>query len=199
MSGGKINLTFRDLAAHKAKESEASAKASETRKAGYRSSVSTATPAASYQGSIAKITIGKSNLRVVGTTADELGRNAQVAFSEITDNFKWYVDQLEGYLPQDLASALEPTKELAEYYCPKDTGALVESSYLAVEKYRGGCRVEFGFARGGIPDYAIYVHEMPFRHESPTCDKYMQRAIDEDHYNIIQRVTQNLKARAGAV
>jgi hypothetical protein len=144
-----------------------------------------------------RINIGRAYIRADGDSADALAISMQEAFKEVTSSYTDYVKQLEGYMPNDLMLALQPTLELAAYYCPKDTEALVNSRYIAVEAYRGGCRVEMGFAKGNDPDYAVYVHEMPYKHEAPTCDKFMQRAIDEDYFNVVQRVTDYVAIRTG--
>lgn len=147
----------------------------------------------------AKIVLGNVNIRAKDdSSAAALGRSLNSAFGELADNFREFTDQLEGYLPADLASALEPTLELAKKYTPKDTGALVDSGYIAVEPFRGGARVEIGFAKGGTPDYAIFVHEMQdYKHAPPTGAKFLERAIDEDYIGIITRVTRNVLARTG--
>ena len=144
-----------------------------------------------------KINVGNSNIKVDGSSAAALGEGLKQAFKTLEDDLIWYLNQLEDWLPNDLALALEPTLALSREYCPKDTMALVNSSYLEVEKFRGSPRVEIGYGRGGDPPYAIYVHEIPATHDAPTSDKFLQRAIDEDWANVLTRITQNLKLRTG--
>lgn len=145
-----------------------------------------------------KLGVGKTQFKIDDKgSAATLGRDLNRAFDEIAKNFRWFVDQLEGYLPQDLENAVKPTFELSQYYCPVDTGTLKASGYLVVEGFRGGARVEMGYGKGGSPDYAIYVHEMPFQHAAPTSNKFLERAVDEDYYNILQRVTDNVRIRVG--
>lgn len=145
-----------------------------------------------------KISVGARNIRVSDdSSAAALGRGLAAAFSEISDNLQWFCDQLDGYLPQDLEDALQPTFELSQVYVPRLTNALAESGYIATESFRGGARVEIGYGKGGIPDYAIYVHEMPYHHAAPTKDHFLLDALNEDYFNIIQRVTDNVKARVG--
>lgn len=103
---------------------------------------------------------------------------------------KQVVKQFEDVTPEICKEALEPTLELAKYYCPKDTGALVESAYLEVRGFRGQPRVEIGFARGGNPYYAVVVHEnLEMHHEHPTQAKFLERAVHEDLPNIEERIT----------
>jgi hypothetical protein len=94
-----------------------------------------------------------------------------------------------------MLDALQPTKEKAEYYCPKKTGALVESSYLEITSFRGNPRVELGFAKGGEPPYAVYVHEMvEYHHAPPTRSKFLQAAVYEDLDNIFNRIAESYKS-----
>lgn len=144
-----------------------------------------------------KMNVGRQNISVDGSSESSLYQGLKSAFDELGDNFKWYCDQIDTFLPNDLTLALEPTLELSAYYCPKDTEALVNSRYLATESYRGGARCEIGYAKGGEPHYAIYVHEIPATHEPPTCDKFLQRAIDEDYFNILTRISHNVRIRSG--
>ena len=103
-------------------------------------------------------------------------------------------DQVENAAPEIMLDALIPTRDLAAYYCPKKTGALVESEYLEVTSFRGSPRVELGFAKGGEPPYGIYVHEMvDYQHAFPTRSKFLQAAVMEDMDGIISRVTGNFK------
>lgn len=102
-------------------------------------------------------------------------------------------NQIEGVLPEVLIQALEPTKTKAEYYCPKKTGALVNSSFLRIAGTGSKPRVELGFAQGGNPSYAMYVHEMvEYHHEPPTRSKFLTVAVLEDTNNIQARITQQL-------
>ena len=140
---------------------------------------------------------GRRIIRTSATgSAAVLGRQMQADFNGLVDDISHYFKQVEDGLPEDMKGALEPTKALAEHYTPKKTHALVDSSYLEEVSYRGATRVELGFAKDG-PDYAVYVHEMPYQHESPTSAKFLSRALDEDYYNILQRVADNVKIRMG--
>jgi hypothetical protein len=98
-------------------------------------------------------------------------------------------NQIEEAAAPIIMDALQPTKELAEYYCPKKTGDLVNSSYLEVTSFRGRPRVELGFAKGGSPSYGVYVHEMvEYHHSPPTRSKFLQSAVYEDLDNVMNRI-----------
>lgn len=146
-----------------------------------------------------RISVGRTHIRADATGgAAALGRNLNEAFRELSENFQWFTDQLDGYLPQDLKEALIPTFMKSQEYCPVGpTGNLKASGFLEVEGFRGGARAVIGYGKGGDPFYAIYVHEVPATHDPPTTDKFLQKALDEDYYAILQRVTEAVKIRTG--
>lgn len=146
-----------------------------------------------------KLSMGARNIKISEQgSAAALGRALNAAFTEIARDFGAFTQQLDGVLVDDCAAALEPTLKLAQFYCPKDTETLVNSGYLVVESFRGGARAEIGFAKNNKPPYAIYVHEMPYAHTAPTSDKFLQKAVDQDYFNIIQRMTDRVRIRVGA-
>lgn len=154
--------------------------------------------AKSYNAMPISIGIGKKQFKVSDVSSGaELGRALKPVLDEIARDFRDYVRRVEGFLPGDLASALQPTLELSLVYVPKLTGELANSAYLEVENFRGNARVEMGYGKGGDPEYAIYVHEIPYKHAAPTSDKFLEKAINEDWSNIVQRVTDRVRGRLG--
>lgn len=131
------------------------------------------------------------------SSAAELGRALKPALDEMAKDLRDYMRRVKEVLPGDLLEALRPTMELSLTYVPKKTGELAGSAYLELAPFRNGARVEMGYGRDGKPDYAIYVHEVPYKHESPTTYKFLQRAIDEDWHNIVQRITNSVGLRLG--
>ena len=80
---------------------------------------------------------------------------------------------------------------LADYYCPKDTLALVLSGEGVVEGkgLNAGLRINYG---GEEAPYALWVHEDQSKwHDPPTSAKWLERAIRETRgavTNVIKRV-----------
>jgi hypothetical protein len=145
-----------------------------------------------------KIGVGTQNIRAsTNSLHGDLGRQARESFKEIEANFKAYTDHLEEVIPEVLKWAMEDTFEKSRTYCPKDTGRLVDSGYLEVEKFKDGSRCELGYGRGGTPHYAIVVHEVPMAHIEPTRYKWLEAAIDEDYYQILQKITDGMKQAGG--
>lgn len=149
---------------------------------------------------IADINIGKRSTRGAGLWPSEPGYVAAMReqSKEMTDALLEVLTIFEEATPDIMVEALQPTRRLAEYYTPKDTRALVESSYLEVTSFRGKPRVELGFARGGNPPYAMYVHEiLDYKHASPTGAKFLERALKEDMTGIYQRLAEGYKDLMG--
>lgn len=146
-----------------------------------------------------RLFVGQRNIRVNATgSAAALGRQMQEAFKVLTDDLNYYLKQLEGWLPEDMIAALEPTFEKSQELCPKDTNELVDSSYLEARSFRGGVRVEMGYGKNGKAPYGVYVHEMlEYAHEEPTQAKFLEQPVDEDYFDIIQRVTDRVRVRLG--
>lgn len=145
-----------------------------------------------------RIAVGRTTIRAGDYSPKGVhGRSLASAMKEVASNYGWFVSKLEGYLAQDLYEALKPTYAKTQVLVPKDTGNLADSGYLETERKKGEIRVEMGYGRGGDPDYAIYVHEIPATHKAPTRDKFVQVPLEEDHYKIIQRVTDIVRARVG--
>lgn len=146
-----------------------------------------------------RLAVGSTNIRMSDTSsAAALGRGLNAAFKELGENFRWYVNQLEGFLPEDMLAALEPTFDKSQELVPVDTGDLKDSGYLEVEAFRGNVRVEMGYGRNNFPDYAIFVHEnLEARHAAPTQAKFLEQPVNEDYYAIIQRLTDRIKIRMG--
>jgi hypothetical protein len=106
--------------------------------------------------------------------------NAQIEawLADIQDIF----DQILYASPEIMLDAVYPIYNKARnVYCPVDTGALRDSAYAEATGRGKNPRVEVGFAKGGSPRYAVYVHEMVEQyHEPPTRSKFLQAALMED-------------------
>lgn len=120
--------------------------------------------------------------------------------SRLVANFSGLAAHMGSQAPEILREALEPTFEKSKIYCPKDTKKLVNSGYLEVEQTRNGAQAAIGYARGGSPFYAVYVHEIPRYHKEPTKWKWLQQALQEDaddiHSRIINGVSRATNVRA---
>lgn len=132
-----------------------------------------------------------------GSSQAALNAQFQASMSEVLQGLREFISHIEGITPDVLIEALEPTFGKALERTPVKTRALRNSGYLEARSYRGGAEVEIGFGRGGSPTYSIYVHEMPFWHEPPTQDKFLQSAIDEDYFTILSSIPRLFREAAG--
>src|SRR3954471_14983203 len=107
------------------------------------------------------VNIGVSRMRRTPLFPSEPGYTAQMRSSSksVIDALLNVLEQFEDVSNEIMIEALHPTMELAVYYTPVDTGELVESAYLEEAEFRGKPRIEIGFGRGGVPHYAVIVHE----------------------------------------
>lgn len=144
-----------------------------------------------------KAYLGSRRVSSENESVSVLNAQFQSSLKDILDNLYDFVDHMEGVGPDILVEALEPTFGKAIEYCPKDTHELVNSAYLESESFRGGARAVIGFGRGGQPSYAIYVHEMPYKHQEPTRSKFLEAALDEDYFSILNSIPRLVREAAG--
>lgn len=115
----------------------------------------------------------------------------------LQQNFRDLAKHMNVETPEVLMDALRPTFEKSQRIVPVDTGDLKESGYLEYVASKGGVQVEMGYAYRGNPHYAVYVHETPMNHKSPTQWKFLQQPLEEDARNIEQAITKSLATAAG--
>lgn len=132
---------------------------------------------------------------VTNVAHTSLGQSAKAGFANVLADFNEFVNDLEDKVtPEVMIEALKPTFQLSQTYVPYDTGELHESGYLEIVR-RGGRRVaEMGYGKGGGASYAAYVHErVDIAHKSPTRSKFLQAALDEDYFNILNRIAAGMR------
>jgi hypothetical protein len=132
-----------------------------------------------------------------GGSEQALNADFRASMDDLLGNLQEFIDHMEDVKEDVLIEALEPTFGKALEYCPIDKGNLRKSGYLESRTSRGRAEVEIGFARGGDPHYAIYVHEIPAYHEPPTSDKFLEKAIAEDYFSIISSLPRLVREAAG--
>jgi hypothetical protein len=132
-----------------------------------------------------------------GASQHALNRQFQASMNDVLGNFRHFINSLEGVAPDILIEAVEPTHRKSIGYAPIKDGDLRASAYLAARTFRGGAEVEVGFGRGGHPDYAIYVHEMPYAHADPTRSQFLRAALDEDIPSIVSALPRLIRGWAG--
>lgn len=107
----------------------------------------------------------------------------------LQSDLEYILAQFEDATLDITIEALQPTLDKAKSYTPFRTGDLRNSGFLESVGFRGTPRVELGFARGGVPRYAVLVHEMvEVPHQLPTRSKFLEAAVNEDLGNIVGRL-----------
>lgn len=132
-----------------------------------------------------------------GNSSQALQRQFANNMKEILGSLQEFIDEVRDICPEVLVDALEPTLGKAIEYCPEDTGTLRASAFLESEMLANRATAIIGFGDKGQPDYAIYVHEMPYKHAEPTRSKFLQSALDEDYYQIIGAIPKLIRERMG--
>ncbi len=73
----------------------------------------------------------------------------------------------------------EVIKELADYYCPVLTGAMLSTGAINTEGVGLGARTYVSYG-GETAPYTLYVHEnLESYHTAPTCAQWLARATKE--------------------
>lgn len=116
----------------------------------------------------------------------------------IVKRFTDFIRQVRAVVPRATQIALLPTYELSQIYCPKKTGALVDSGYLEVTgrlNLQGNAPVvEIGYGKNGNPPYALAVHEiLSTYHKPPTRAKWLQVAMQETQGKLLGRIASLLR------
>lgn len=107
----------------------------------------------------------------------------------LREEFDDVMDDLEAALWDGLErEILRP----ANVICPKDTGLLVSTGYVNVQRKRGRISGMVGYDT----DYAIYVHENPdARHKPPTRWKWLEETLVLNADRLLDRVEADVRRR----
>ena len=130
-----------------------------------------------------------------GASGRALRSDLNRQMSQLLANFRFFREQAEAAAAPAMVEALEPVMDKAIYYAPEDTGELRASAFLTETNLYGQPTVVFGFGKRGKPDYAIFVHEMPYKHEAPTRSKFLTAAVEEDIPGIQRRYAASMRRR----
>lgn len=96
----------------------------------------------------------------------------------LTDALEEILQSFEDESPEIMLEAMGPIFQHSQELCPKLTGDLVRSGYLEISSRGKIPTVEIGYAKGGNPRYAVYVHEMvQIPHKPPTQAKFLEVAV----------------------
>lgn len=132
------------------------------------------------------------------TSEASFGQTVKSQLNDMIHNYMDWVNSIDSQSADILQEALEPTMELSLELVPRKTHRLANSAYLQVGRFRGKATVEMGYAKGGDPDYAVFVHEnLDVYHAPPTQAKFLQHALEVDASNIEERIKRGFAMAAG--
>lgn len=124
----------------------------------------------------------------------EATRQVRSQMDDILWNMRRVVEGIEGITEEALRYGLEPIFATSQELVPLKTGALQASGYLEVITRKGRIEAEIGYAKGGVPDYAIEQHEnLDFYHQPPRQAKFLQTAIDMHLDEVRDRIVSYIK------
>jgi len=125
-------------------------------------------------------------------------RQTRAQLKAITDSLNAIMKGIEDATPGALYFALRPIYDLSQTLVPVDKGALKTSGYLESRNSRGRPQAELGYARGGSPSYAVYVHEnLEAKHKSPTQAKFLQAPLEMLVDTIPERIKRYINGEVG--
>ena len=125
-------------------------------------------------------------------------RGLREQMKQVEENLSVVINNLKDVTADVLDEALRPTFNKALEFTPVDTGDLKASGFLVTGGTRKRILAEMGFGKGGLPDYAVRVHEdLNLQHKAPTKAKFLQAALEEDIDKIPIRLKKAYKEKTG--
>ena len=144
-----------------------------------------------------KASIGRKRIpRNLDPIKADYQRQINRQMKEIIDNYKAVVAAVKDQTGEAMLTDLQPIFEESQELVPVKTGELKESGYLELRELSSGPVVEIGYAEGGKPEYAVFVHEMvQLNHKSPTQAKFLQVPIERRLDQILESIAGELEIR----
>lgn len=145
------------------------------------------------------LNVGRRQFRgsLKGSTQESMARDLQASLSDVLNNMRKVIAGIEEASPEILVEVLKPTFAKSQDLVPVKSGALLNSGYLVSQRVTRGAEVEMGYGKDGVPDYAIYVHEMPYHHEDGKSDKFLERPVLEDYPSFPERLAEGIRSLTG--
>lgn len=125
-------------------------------------------------------------------------RDVRRQMQQILDNAKDVIQAIEGNSPAALIYAVQPIYDESQELVPVDTGKLKDSGFVEVRSTTRGATAVVGYAKGGDPDYAVWVHEhLEVHHEPPTQAKFLEEAVNRHIEEVPERYAYFVKNSLG--
>lgn len=105
---------------------------------------------------------------------------------------------IKNVTPEAIKAGLQPIMDLSQTYVPVDSGDLKRSGFIETRQTSTGVRAWIGYAKGGTPHYAAWVHEMMhIPHAKGKSAKFLERAVNERIHTFKYLVLDHIKQKAG--
>ncbi len=125
-------------------------------------------------------------------------RDVRKQMKVIRSNIEAVINSVEGATPQAVRDGLRPIFFESLKLSPIDKGDLRRSGFLNVTEKSGEVFGEIGYAKGGDPFYAVFVHEnLAFFHKAPTQAKFLEEAVNRKIGGLKRRIMKSLREATG--
>lgn len=109
------------------------------------------------------------------------GRAIRSQMEQVERNYTRLIETLQADTEVAVRRMLQPVFDRSQELVPVDKGPLKASGYLETQVRRGKVVGEVGYGKGGVPPYAVIVHEdLDKQHDSPTQAKFLEQAANEE-------------------
>lgn len=125
-------------------------------------------------------------------------RAIRAQMKQIVDNMQKVIKAIHATSKPALQYALQPIYDDSQVLVPVDKGPLKASGFIEVRDTARGVTGVVGYAKGGNPHYAVYVHErMDLQHSAPTQAKFLEEPVMRHLRNIPARYASYVKQGVG--
>lgn len=105
---------------------------------------------------------------------------ARKHFRAIEAEINRWMTHVEIEMGPVLVDGLRVIFDVSQELVPKATGELARSGYVTSARSRALTNAEIGYAKHGLPDYAVVVHEdLTKFHEDPTQAKFLEDPLND--------------------
>lgn len=125
-------------------------------------------------------------------------RAMKAQMDHIAERLAKTIKSIKNATPDAIKAGLQPIMDLSQTYVPYDSGDLYRSAFIEVRQTTTGTRAWIGYAKGGHPNYAAWVHEMMhIPHAKGKSAKFLERAVNERIHTVMPTVVNYIKEKAG--
>ncbi len=147
------------------------------------------------------ISVGRVRVtRVVSPAEAGYIRHMNAQMKVVTENLQKVIRKVKGTTAEAIVFALKPIFDLSQELVPELTGKLKRSGFIRVDKESrsGHIRAQIGYGKGGVPSYAVFVHEMTnIRHAKGKQAKFLSTAVDQKLHVFTSRLIAYMQQNSG--